>query len=161
VLLATLVAVCVATRRWRSAALAVAGPGLTVVVTTLAKSMVGRKIHEVHLSYPSGHTALLTALALVLALLVADVVGLGPLGGMLLVMLAAGLAGVVMAWSQTVLVAHYATDTIGGFCTALAVVPAAAWVIDRIADDLDRRRAGNGRVDAVARVAEQARSAAA
>jgi len=35
-----------------------------------------------------------------------------------------------MAWSQVALGTHYPTDTIGGFCTAMAVVPATAWLVD-------------------------------
>jgi membrane-associated phospholipid phosphatase len=39
-----------------------------------------------------------------------------------------------MAWAQVLLNAHYPTDTLGGFCAALAVVPLVAWTIDRVAD---------------------------
>jgi membrane-associated phospholipid phosphatase len=51
------------------------------------------------------------------------------------------LAAAAMAWAQVLLNAHYPTDTVGGFCAALAVVPAVAWTIDRVADSrnpLDR-----------------------
>jgi undecaprenyl-diphosphatase len=41
--------------------------------------------------------------------------------------------GLLAAWAQAGLTAHYATDTVGGWCTALAVVPATAWLIDRTA----------------------------
>jgi undecaprenyl-diphosphatase len=51
-------------------------------------------------------------------------------------------AGAAMAWSQIVLNTHYATDTVGGFCTALAVVPPTAWAIDRIAEKADEKKAG-------------------
>jgi hypothetical protein len=30
--------------------------------------------------------------------------------------------------------AHYETDTVGGFAAAVAVVPATAWLVDRVAD---------------------------
>jgi undecaprenyl-diphosphatase len=43
-------------------------------------------------------------------------------------------AAAVMAWAQVLLNAHYPTDTFGGFCATLAVVPAVAWAIDWIAD---------------------------
>jgi len=39
-------------------------------------------------------------------------------------------AGAAAAWAQAVLENHYASDTVGGWCTALAVVPATAWLID-------------------------------
>jgi undecaprenyl-diphosphatase len=47
-----------------------------------------------------------------------------------------------MGWAQVALGAHYPTDVLGGWCTALAVVPATAWLVDRIADrmaDVARR----------------------
>lgn len=35
-----------------------------------------------------------------------------------------------MAWFQVALGTHYPTDTIGGFCTAMALVPATALLVD-------------------------------
>jgi undecaprenyl-diphosphatase len=51
-----------------------------------------------------------------------------------LVGLAALGAGLAMAVTLTVLDIHYPTDTIGGFGTAVAVVLAAALVLDRVAE---------------------------
>ncbi|MDR6975065.1 undecaprenyl-diphosphatase [Streptomyces sp. 3330] len=136
---ATLVAVagsgCLLLRRPHAAVLVVAGPGVAVATATALKSLVGRTIHgEGNLSYPSGHTAFLTALALVVALLAAGRLGLGRTAGTALVLAAALVAGAAMGWAQVVLGAHYPTDVLGGWCTALAVVPATAWLIDRTAD---------------------------
>ncbi|MGH3517112.1 MAG: phosphatase PAP2 family protein [Haloechinothrix sp.] len=130
-LVTTLVAACVLLGRGPMAVLGIAGPGLTVVATTVLKPIVGRTIHGHHLAYPSGHTALAAALALIVALLVVDLLRVGKLAGVLMIMAAAILAGAAMAWAQVALGAHYPTDTLGGFCTALAVVPAAAWLVDR------------------------------
>ncbi|MFF2775497.1 phosphatase PAP2 family protein [Streptomyces sp. NPDC058052] len=132
VLVLAAVALCLVLRRPRAAVLAVAGTGLTVGATKLLKPLVGRTIHEGYLSYPSGHTAFLTAFALVPALLAAR--RLGRAAGALLVLSAALVAGAVMGWAQVALSAHYPTDTLGGWCTALAVVPATAWLIDRAAE---------------------------
>lgn len=123
---------CLVLGRPRSAVLAVAGPGATVVWTTLLKPVVGRTIHGEYLSFPSGHTAVATALALVLALPVVDLTGAGRLIGVVLVLIMTIPAAAAMGWAQVVLDAHYPTDAIGGFCTALAVVPATAWLIDVI-----------------------------
>ncbi|TGB15418.1 phosphatase PAP2 family protein [Streptomyces sp. MZ04] len=135
-LIVAAVAGCLLLRRPRAAVLVVAGAGLTVATATLLKHLVGRTIHgDGNLSYPSGHTAFFTALALVVALLAAGELGLGRTAGTLLVLAAALVAGAAMGWAQVALSAHYATDVLGGWCTALAVVPAAAWLVDRIADN--------------------------
>ncbi|WP_327187107.1 phosphatase PAP2 family protein [Streptomyces sp. NBC_01334] len=133
---------CLLLRRPRAAVLFVAGVGMAVVTATLLKSLVGRTIHgEGNLSYPSGHTAFLTALALVVALLTTGRLGLGRTAGTVLVLAAALVAGAAMGWAQVALGAHYPTDVLGGWCTALAVVPATAWLIDRTADRLSDRPA--------------------
>lgn len=43
-------------------------------------------------------------------------------------------AGAAMGWAQVALGAHYPTDALGGWCTALAVTPAAARLVDRLVD---------------------------
>ncbi|MGW9028048.1 phosphatase PAP2 family protein [Streptomyces sp. NPDC055722] len=136
---------CLLFRRPRAAVLTVVGVGLTVGTTTLLKSLVGRTIHGGHLSYPSGHTAFATALALVVALLATGRLGLSRTAGTSLVLAAALVAGAAMGWAQVVLGAHYPTDALGGWCTALAVIPATAWLVDRMADRLVDRMADAGR----------------
>ncbi|MGW6538596.1 phosphatase PAP2 family protein [Streptomyces sp. NPDC055051] len=131
VLVLLAVAGCLLLRRPRAAVLLVAGTGLTVAATKVLKPLIGRTIHDGSLAYPSGHTAFLTAFALVLALLAAR--RLGRVTGCLLALAAALAAGAVMGWAQVALSAHYPTDTLGGLCTALAVVPPTAWLIDRTA----------------------------
>ncbi len=129
------VAACLLMRRPRAAVLVVAGAAVAVGAAKALKHVVGRTIHgDGNLSYPSGHTAFLTAFALVLALLAVGRWGLGRAAGTLLVLAASLLAGGVMGWAQAALSAHYATDAVGGWCTALAVVPATARLIDRVAD---------------------------
>ncbi|MFE7512729.1 phosphatase PAP2 family protein [Streptomyces sp. NPDC057540] len=132
-LVAATVLVCLLLRHPRAAVFAVAAVGLSVVTATLLKRVVGRTIHGGFLSFPSGHTAFLTAFAVAVALLVAGRLGLGRAAGTSLVLAAALAGGAVMGWAQVVLGAHYPTDTVGGWCTALAVVPATAWLVDRTA----------------------------
>jgi membrane-associated phospholipid phosphatase len=116
----------------RSAVLVLVATGLTVGVTTLLKPVVDRTIHGGYLSFPSGHTAFATALALVLAMVAVERLELGPVSGTALVLGVAFLTGAVMGWTEIALSAHYPTDAVGGFCTALAVVPPTAWAVDRI-----------------------------
>ncbi len=134
-LIAIAVLGCLLLRRPRAAVFVVAGVGLTVVVGTLLKSVVGRTIHgEDNLSYPSGHTAFAAALTLAVALVAAGRLGLAKPAGLSLVLGAALVAGALMGWAQVALSAHYTTDVIGGWCTALAVVPATAWLTDHLAE---------------------------
>ncbi|MFJ5776352.1 phosphatase PAP2 family protein [Streptomyces sp. NPDC093094] len=145
-LVAVAVTGCLLFRRPRGAVLVVAGTGIAVVTATLLKSLVGRTIHGAgNLSYPSGHTAFLTALALVVALLVSGRPGLGRTAGTSLVLAAALTAGGAMGWAQVALGAHYPTDVLGGWCTALAVTPATAWLVDRTAGRRADRTARAGR----------------
>ncbi|WP_329414503.1 phosphatase PAP2 family protein [Streptomyces sp. NBC_00704] len=133
-LVAVLVAGCLLLRRPRAAVLTVAGAGAGVAVATLLKHLVGRTIHgDGNLSYPSGHTTFATALALAVALLATGLLGLGRTAGMALVLGFALVAGAAMGWAQVALGAHYPTDALGGFFTALAVVPATGWLVDRAA----------------------------
>ncbi|WP_406640419.1 phosphatase PAP2 family protein [Amycolatopsis sp. WGS_07] len=123
---------CLLTHRLRTAVLAVAGCGLTVVVTSVLKPLTGRTIHGSYLSFPSGHTAFATALALTGAYVLA-----GRSSRVAAVAWTLGLAlvfGFLMAWAEVGLGAHYPTDTIGGFAAALAIVPVTAYWVDRIAD---------------------------
>ncbi|MDX2932755.1 phosphatase PAP2 family protein [Streptomyces ipomoeae] len=133
---------CLLLRRPRAAVLVVAGAAMTVGTATLLKHLVGRTIHgDGNLSYPSGHTAFLTALALIVALLATGRLGLGRTAGTSLVLAAALVAGAAMGWAQVALGAHYPTDVLGGWCTALAVIPATAWLVDRLVDRVADRTA--------------------
>ena len=134
---------CLLMRHPRAAVLVAVGAGTTVGTTTLLKHLVGRTIHGPgNLSYPSGHTAFATALALMAALFATDRLGLGRTAGTSLVLAAGLMAGAIMGWAQVGLGAHYPTDVLGGWCTALAVVPATAWLVDRTADRLGDRPSG-------------------
>ncbi|MEV5548317.1 phosphatase PAP2 family protein [Streptomyces sp. NPDC052309] len=140
---------CLLLRRLRAAVLVVAGTGLTVGTTKILKPLVGRTIHgEDNLSYPSGHTAFLTAFALVVALLAIGRLGLGRTAGTVLVFAPALVTGAAMGWAQVALGAHYPTDALGGWCTALAVTPATAWLVDRTAERTAGRKGADPMADA-------------
>ncbi|MEX0170306.1 phosphatase PAP2 family protein [Streptomyces sp. LMG1-1-1.1] len=135
VLVAGTVVGCLAVRRPRAAVLVVAAVGVSVAVARVLKSVVGRTIHGAeNLSFPSGHTAFLTAFVLAVVLVATGTLGLGRAAGAALVVAAGVVAGGVMGWAQVVVGAHYPTDVVGGWCTAMAVVPVTARLVDRAAD---------------------------
>jgi membrane-associated phospholipid phosphatase len=136
VALVTMVIVFLRKGNRRSAVLAVVGTAAAVAVTTGMKPLVGRTINDGFLSFPSGHTATATAFALVATL---------PIGRLWLTAVVAVLAAATMAWAQVLLNAHYPTDTLGGFCAALAIVPVVAWAVDVAMDRLEARTRGSTR----------------
>jgi undecaprenyl-diphosphatase len=129
---------CLLLHRRLLALLAVLGPGLTGVATTLLKPVVGRTI-EGGLAYPSGHTAGATAVGLVIALLVVSLTHVGRVAAALIIAAGALLAGGGVGLAMVVSGIHYPTDAVGGFCTAVAVVLGTALLTERIARH--RRRA--------------------
>lgn len=140
VLIAALVIVFIALRRWRAALLALLAPGVAVAIAELIlKPLVGRTIGGA-LSYPSGHETATAAIAVVVIVAIADrqpprlpafaVVAISALLAVGLVCIGAAL--VLRHW-------HYATDTIGGFGVALGTVLATALAIDFVAAKVARR----------------------
>lgn len=138
VLLALVTAgLCLWTGRNRLAVLAVVGPGLTGGVTTVAKPLIGRTL-DGDFAYPSGHAGGATALGLVLAMLVASLVGRGWVVSALIIVAGGALSGGVMGYVLSAQDAHYPTDSIGGSCVAVTAVVGSALVLDWLLDS--RRR---------------------
>ena len=140
VLVLLLVAACLRCGRRRLAVLAVAGPMAADVIVILTKHIVGRTIHHGSLTYPSTHTAQAAALAMVTALLITSLLGLDAGAAAALVLGAAATSALVMGWALVAGSVHYATDTLAGLCVAVAVVPAAAWCTDLVADRVSTDR---------------------
>ncbi|MBV9143570.1 MAG: phosphatase PAP2 family protein [Pseudonocardiales bacterium] len=121
-----------AVRRWSGVLLTIGGTVTAVISTELIlKPLVGR-LRYGHLSFPSGHTTAVAAVACAAAIL---------LGGArwprhLALRVAAGLVPVALAGSVAIsLVAqhiHYTTDTVAGYGVALAAVLAVALVLDYV-----------------------------
>ncbi len=126
-----LAAVCLVLGRHRLALLAIAGPGITGVATTTLKPLIGRTLDDAF-AFPSGHTGGATSLGLVTALLVISVARPGRKVSLLVIAAGALLAGGGVGFALVAANAHYPTDTIGGFCTAVAVVLGGALVLDRL-----------------------------
>jgi membrane-associated phospholipid phosphatase len=121
----------------RLAVLAIVGPGLTGVATTTLKPVIGRTI-DGGFAFPSGHTGGATAIGVVAALLL--ITALRPASGTSALLLSAGalVSGGAMGLALVVDRVHYPTDTVGGFCVAVAVVLTSALVIERLPRKLPR-----------------------
>jgi undecaprenyl-diphosphatase len=133
--------ICLALGRRRLALLAVAGPGITGVATTTLKPLIGRTLGE-QFAFPSGHTGGATSLGLVTALLVISLVRPGRIASLLVIAAGALVAGGGVGFAMVAVNAHYPTDTIGGFCTAVAVVLGGALTLDRLGRLRDDHRDG-------------------
>ena len=132
-------------RRPRHAVLAVVAPGLTGVATTALKPLVGRTVGDygnAGYAYPSGHTGGATSVALAAALLLIGLVPTRRAVAVAVVASAALVAGGAVGAGMVTIGAHYPTDTVGGFCLAVAIGLGTGLVIDRVAD---RRAARPGR----------------
>jgi undecaprenyl-diphosphatase len=140
VLVVVLVVVFLRSGQTRLAILVVAGPVVTGVVTTLAKPVASRFINGDYLSYPSGHTAFVTSLGLIIGLFLTTRRGLGRVGGTAVVLGLALVFAATMSWSQTANRVHYLTDTMGGFCVAVALVTATGAIVDTVIDRVKARR---------------------
>ena len=132
VLTATLILACLATRRWRGAALAaLAVPGAVALTEYVLKPLVGRTILSGYNCFPSGHTTALFALATTCAVLLA-----GPsrprLPGAVRLLLVVG-AALIAAGVAASMVArgyHYFTDTVAGTAVGIGMVLLTALLID-------------------------------
>jgi len=130
VIIVLLATVCLVLGRRRLAVLAVVGPALTGVATTVLKEIVGRTKNG-DLAYPSGHGGAATAVALVAGLLLVSVIRLRLWAAVGLVAGLTVLVGGGMAVVMTLTNYHYLTDTLGGFCAAVAVVLGLALLLER------------------------------
>ncbi len=119
-----------AARRWSGVLLTFVGTVTAVGITDLIlKPLIGRLSYG-HLSFPSGHTTVVAAVAFATAILIGGArwprsVTLRLVAGLAAVAVAAGVAISLVA--QRV---HYATDTVAGYCVALATVLAVALCVD-------------------------------
>lgn len=135
-----LAVVCLVLGRRRLAVLAIVGPGLTGLATTFLKPAIGRTMDNAGFAFPSGHTGGATSIALVLALLLVGVLRPGRRLSMALVAVVTSVAGATIGAAMVVIGAHYPTDTIGGFCAAVAIVLGCALLLERLADIRAARR---------------------
>jgi membrane-associated phospholipid phosphatase len=132
VLVAVVTLALLAARWWSAALLVVLSTVLATAVTKLVlKPLVGRHYDDV-LSFPSTHVTSVAAVALAVAVVMLS--GRGPRRVWVQVSVAC-IAVATAVTSSVAVVAertHYTTDTIAGWCVAVAVVLAVALTIDRV-----------------------------
>lgn len=128
-----IVAVALARRRWRLAAVVAVSPLVAIAAARLLKQAFGRE-DQGALAYPSGHTTV-AVVVFGLAVLVA--------GGATWAIVAATVASVLAGVGQGVTY-HYFTDAIGAVFLATALLCAAAWAagLDRCQARCDRDHSG-------------------
>lgn len=140
VLLAVLAVVAFLARGPRGLALAVLGPLLAMVTTSLVLKPLVDRTRYGDLAFPSGHTTAVGSMALAAAVLL---VGWVRVPRALRWAGAAALALLVVAVGTSLVGRgiHYPTDTVGAVGVVLAVVPLVALVVDALAAALRDHRA--------------------
>ena len=87
---------------------------------------IGERIHDISWFAPTTE--------MVIALLATALLDVGAGIAAAIVLGAAATGALVMGWALVASSVHYATDTLGGFCIAVAVVPLTAWCTDLVGD---------------------------
>jgi membrane-associated phospholipid phosphatase len=136
---------CLATRRYRAASLVAIALPVAGLAELLLKPFIDRTRYG-FLSFPSGHTIGVFALAVTFLVLL-----IGPLrpplsaAARVLLACVALLTACAVAAALVALGMHYFTDTVGGAAASTSIVLAAALLVDRLADGgfLSRHGAAN------------------
>ena len=131
---AALVAACAALRRWTGAILAVVAEPVAIIGTEyVLKPLIGRTLGGGSPSFPSGHATAMFAVAVTIAVLLADPPRhRWPATARALAVLAALLFAAAVALAMVALGAHYITDAIGGTAVGTGVTLACALSLDRL-----------------------------
>ncbi len=145
VMTVAIVLICLATRRPRGAALAaVAVPAAGALTELVLKPLIGRTMRSA-LSFPSGHSTGVFAIAGTCAVLLAGPSRPGMrAAARRLLTLAAYLAACAVAVALIGLGVHYFTDTIAGAAVGTAAVLVTAFILDRLGPPGRPRAAAGG-----------------
>lgn len=129
-LVATVAGAAAAARRWSGVLLAIVGTTSAVTITELIlKPLIGRLRSGV-LSFPSGHTTAVAAVAIAAAILIGGAQWPRSIALRVLAAVAAVAVAVGVAVSLVAQHVHYLTDTVGGYCVAVATVLGLALGLD-------------------------------
>jgi undecaprenyl-diphosphatase len=130
-IITTVIAVsCLAARRLNGALLAVVSVPAAAALTEAAKHVVRHTLGG-YPDYPSGHTTVVFAMAVSIAvLLVSPRSGRPPIAVRAAIVVIVGLAGCAVGVAMIGLNFHYFSDTIGGAAVGTGVVLAATFLLD-------------------------------
>lgn len=138
ILVAVVAGAAAAARRWSGVLLTIIGTVTAVTITELIlKPLIGR-LRFGHLSFPSGHTTAVAAVAIATVILIGGARWPRSVALRMVASLAAVAVAVGVAVSLIAQHIHYATDTVAGYCVALATVPAVALGLDFFAPRVPR-----------------------
>jgi membrane-associated phospholipid phosphatase len=141
ILVAAVAGAAAAARRWSGVLLTIVGTATAVAITDLIlKPLIGRQSYG-HLSFPSGHTTAVAAIAFATAIMIGGAQWPRNMALRLVVGFAAVAVAVGVAISLVALRIHYATDTVAGYCVALATVLTLALCLDQFGPRFRRPRA--------------------
>lgn len=130
VLIAVVAGAAAVARRWSGVLLTVIGTiGAVTITEVILKPLIDRRSGDA-LSYPSGHTTAVVAIAIAIAILLGGAQRPHSIALRLVASLAALATAAGAAISLVALQIHYATDTIAGTCVALATMLTVALVLD-------------------------------
>ena len=130
IVLAVVAGVAALARRWSGVILTLGGTLSAVTITeVILKPLVGR-LRYGHLTFPSGHTSAVAAIAIATAILLLGAqrprsVALRPMAS-----LAAAVVAVSVAVALIAQHVHYATDTVAGCCVAVVTMLGLALILD-------------------------------
>jgi membrane-associated phospholipid phosphatase len=120
----------IALRRWSAVTLALVAPVATLGAEKLLKPLVAHRVPDsTAFRYPSGHVAVLTAVALCLVLIVRSM--RARPATLRIAVCSTSLLVLLMAWARLVETAHVLSDVVGGLSTGVAVTLGAALLLDR------------------------------
>jgi membrane-associated phospholipid phosphatase len=133
-----LILVCLATRRWSGAILAVtAEPAAVSLTEYVLKPAIGR-VADGWLSFPSGHATAMFGLAAICAVLLTGPGRRLPAGLRWLLILFAVAVAAAVAVTMVAIGAHYFTDVVGGTAVGIGVVLACALSLDLLTSRVRR-----------------------
>jgi undecaprenyl-diphosphatase len=130
IVLAAVAGVAALARRWSGVILTLGGTLSAVTITeVILKPLVGR-LRYGHLTFPSGHTSAVAAIAIATAILLLGAQRPSSVALRLMASLAAAVVAVSVAVALIAQHVHYATDTVAGCCVAVVTVLGLALILD-------------------------------